>query len=101
MTKEDEKELALENAKIELALENAKLEWREEARVRARQDVKDEGLTGEEAEGRFQELFAEHYAELESNWKATNEVWREGFDKIYGRIFEDFQNWKASQGKNL
>lgn len=46
-------------------IENAKETWRAEARERALQDVKAEGLHGEAAKERFEELFREHYAELE------------------------------------
>lgn len=55
----------MERNEERIQTEDLKLKWREEARTRARQDVKAERLTGEEAETRFNELYAEYYAELE------------------------------------
>jgi hypothetical protein len=50
---------------MDFMLENCKTTWREEAQERALQDLKAEGLTGEAAKARLQELVAKHYAELE------------------------------------
>ena len=49
----------------ELVVEERMATWRDEAHERAKQDVKDEGLYGEEAEEFFHERMAYHYAELE------------------------------------
>jgi hypothetical protein len=50
----------------ELTMEECKATWREEAGERAKQDVKDAGLHGAEAEALFEERKAHHYAELEN-----------------------------------
>lgn len=48
-----------------IVMEDCKLSWRQEARERALRDLRAENLGPEEATERFEELYAEHYAELE------------------------------------
>jgi hypothetical protein len=49
----------------ELTVEECKATWREEARARAVQEAKDQGLHGGEAEAHVQRGTEEIYAELE------------------------------------
>jgi hypothetical protein len=48
----------------EVVVEESKASLRAEARERARQDVRDERLSGEEAEEVFELRLARHYADL-------------------------------------
>jgi len=50
---------------MEMMLEDCKATWREEARGRAKQDVKNKGLYGKAAEEFFRERMEFHYAALE------------------------------------